>query len=70
MKKQKKYFNLETYDYTPYARELTEEELYLVNGGRQMKSDRTNDSDLDKYLKKSYDGENSFIYFRDPLDYQ
>ena len=35
-----------------------------------MKSDRTNDSDLDKYLKKSYDGGNSFIYFRDPLDYQ
>ncbi len=45
MKRQKKFFNLETYDYTPYARELTEEEMYLVNGGRQMKSDRTNDSE-------------------------
>ncbi|MDD5930382.1 MAG: hypothetical protein PUC37_11325 [Spirochaetales bacterium] len=45
MKKKQKYFNLETYDYTPYARELTEEEMYLVNGGRQMKSDRTNDSE-------------------------
>ena len=27
--KTKKFFNLETYDYTPYARELTEEEMYL-----------------------------------------
>ena len=56
MKKKPVYFNLETYDYTPYARELTEEEMYLVNGGRRMIGDRTNESDLDKYLKKSYDG--------------
>ena len=37
MKKKQKYFNLETFDYTPYARELTEEEMYLVNGGRVVK---------------------------------
>lgn len=45
MKKKQKYFNLETYDYTPYARELTEEEMYLVNGGRRMIGDRTNESE-------------------------
>ena len=45
VKKQQKYFNLETFDYTPYARELTEEEMYLVNGGRRMIGDRTNESE-------------------------
>ncbi|MCR5063408.1 MAG: lysozyme [Treponema sp.] len=45
MKKKQNYFNLETYDYTPYARELTEEEMYLVNGGRRMIGDRTNESE-------------------------
>ncbi|MCR5063876.1 MAG: hypothetical protein K6A89_11395 [Treponema sp.] len=44
-KKKNEFFDLETYDYTPYARELTEEEMYLVNGGRRMIGDRTNESE-------------------------
>ena len=36
-KKQKIFFDLENYDFTPFARELTEEEMYLVNGGRVVK---------------------------------
>ncbi len=59
MKKKQKYFNLETYDYTPYARELTEEKMYLVNGGRQMKSDRTNDSEYVSSRPSSSSGSGS-----------
>ncbi|MBO7582419.1 MAG: hypothetical protein J6T20_01345 [Treponema sp.] len=37
MKKQKnslpKFIDINTFDFTPYGRELTREEAYLVNGG-------------------------------------
>ena len=35
-KKHKPYPNLNSYDYSWFAREMTEEELYKVNGGQVM----------------------------------
>lgn len=36
LKKQKRNQTLDTYDYSSFAREMTEEELYTVNGGQVM----------------------------------
>ena len=33
-----KYIDINTFDFSPYGRELTEDELYIVNGGKQIEN--------------------------------
>ncbi len=37
-RKLSKFIDINTFDFTPYGRELTREEAYLVNGGRQIEN--------------------------------